>query len=114
MKQITATTRRISRVRGRIRSVSDRPRLSVERSNKHIYAQIIDDKQGKTVVSASDAGKKAFTGTKNERSQQVGQSIAELALKKGVKQVVFDRGDKAFHGRIKTLAEAARSAGLDF
>lgn len=114
MKRISATQQRINRIRGKIRSVSDRPRLSVERTNKHIYAQVIDDKAGKTLAHATDEGKTAVKGTKNERAKKVGEMVAQRALKKGVKEVVFDRGDKAFHGRIKTLAEAAREAGLNF
>lgn len=108
-----AKLNRANRVRAKIKANSTRPRLSVVRSDKHIWAQVIDDTQAVTVAAASDkdlVGK----GTKVEKATQVGAAIAEAALKKGVKQVVFDRGANRFHGRIKALADAARKAGLDF
>jgi large subunit ribosomal protein L18 len=101
---------RLTRVRASLRS-SGRPRLTVLRSNKHIWAQLIDDATGTTVVSASS---KALKGTKTERSSAVGQTIAKDALAKKVKKIVFDRGSYKFHGRVKALAEAARAAGLEF
>lgn len=105
--------KRATRVRSKIKSVSNRARLSVTRSNKNIWAQVIDDTQHVTVASASDKSLKA-KGTKIEKAALVGQSIAVLALKNGVKEVVFDRGAFRYHGRIKALAEAARKAGLQF
>jgi large subunit ribosomal protein L18 len=113
--------RRRARVRGRIaRSASTRPRLSVFRSSKHIYVQIIDDAGGRTLVTASsidgelrkDGGLKH--GTDVEAATAVGKLIASRALAAGVKSVVFDRGGYRFHGRVKALADAAREGGLDF
>ena len=95
-----------------------RLRLSVFRSGKHIYAQIIDDKAGKTLVAASsvekDARGKLKTGADKAAAKTVGQLVAERAIKAGIKEVVFDRGGYMFHGRVKELAEAARAAGLSF
>ncbi len=110
---------RASRTRRKIKSVStDRPRLSVFRSSKNISAQIIDDKQGKTVVSAStleaEIRKEAPKGGDKEAAARIGKLIAERAVKAGVKDVVFDRGGYIFHGRVKALADAAREAGLNF
>lgn len=101
---------RLTRVRTKLRA-SGRPRLSVIRSNQHIWAQVIDDVTGTTVVSANS---KALKGTKTERSIAVGKTIAELALAKKVTKIVFDRGSYRFHGRVKALAEAARAGGLEF
>lgn len=111
--------RRKQRTRFQIkRKAVGRPRLSVHRSGKNIYAQIIDDAQGKTLCAASslsvDLRKKLKTGADKEAAQAVGKMIAELAKKAGVTQVVFDRGGYLFTGRVKALAEAAREAGLDF
>ncbi len=93
-----------------------RPRLSVHRSGKHIYAQVIDDAEGKTLASASTLDKdvKGKTGATAEAATDVGKRVAEAAKKAGVTQVVFDRGGFLFHGRVKALAEAAREAGLEF
>jgi len=95
-----------------------RLRLSVFRSNKHIYGQIIDDKKGKTLVAASDVAMKQSSNraikNKTERAREVGKIIAERALKKDIKTVVFDRGSYKYHGRIKALAEGAREGGLKF
>ena len=112
VKPISRQQRRKLRTRGKIKATANRPRLSVFVSNKHIYAQVIDDHTARTLAAASDL--KLAKGTKSEKAAQVGQQIAELALKKKIKQVVFDRGDRKFHGRIKALAEAARQAGLEF
>ena len=106
---------RASRVRRRLRSVAkERPRLSVFRSSKNIYAQIIDDKLGVTLAAASslEAGKGA--GADKDAAAKVGTLVAQRALEKGLKDVVFDRGGYIFHGRVKALAEAAREAGLNF
>ena len=109
--------RRRTRLRFKLRrQASDRPRLSVFRSGKHIYAQVIDDKQAVTVASASTAEKEAGVnkGYNVDGASSVGKKIAERALAKGVKQVMFDRGGYIYHGRVKALAEAAREGGLEF
>jgi large subunit ribosomal protein L18 len=106
--------RRAQRVRTRLKSVSSgRPRLSVFRSNKNISAQIIDDVQGVTLVAASSLEGKA-KGSDKDSAARIGKLIAERALEKGVKEVVFDRGGYIYHGRVKALADAAREAGLNF
>jgi large subunit ribosomal protein L18 len=93
-----------------------RPRLSVHRSGKHIYAQVIDDAQGRTLAAAStlDKSAKGSTGATIAAAQEVGKRVAEAAKAAGVTQVVFDRGGFLFHGRVKALAEAARESGLEF
>ncbi len=102
-------------IRKRLSGSSERPRLSVYRSNKGIYAQIIDDYAGKTLVSASSLSKDfSATGTKIEQSKAVGKLVAEKALAAGINQVVFDRNGYLYHGRVKSLAEGAREGGLDF
>jgi len=111
--------RRKQRIRLRIRkAVSRRPRLSVFRSNKNIYAQVIDDLQGNTVVSASTLDKEVReelkSGSTTESAAAVGKLVAERATAKGLNEVVFDRGSYLFHGRVKALADAAREAGLKF
>jgi len=110
----TATTiRRKLRARRKVRTAAgERPRLSVFRSSKHIYAQIIDDSKGTTVAAASSAAVK--TGTKTDTAAAVGKALAEAAVAKGVSKVVFDRGQYRYHGRVKALADAAREGGLDF
>ena len=110
--------RRRHRVRRFIRGTAERPRLSVFRAHKHIYAQVIDDVQGLTLAAASslDTGLKGQlkTGADIEAAKLVGKLIAERATKAGVTQVVFDRGGYIYHGRVKALADAAREAGLQF
>jgi large subunit ribosomal protein L18 len=111
--------RRQGRVRGALRvSAHGRARLSVFRSSKHIYAQLIDDEHGLTIVSASSIEKPTRDGLKTgasvEAAKVVGKLIAERAQEKGVKDVVFDRGGYLYHGRVKALAEAAREGGLNF
>jgi large subunit ribosomal protein L18 len=111
--------RRKGRVRRALkRAAYGRPRLSVFRSSKHIYAQVIDDVKGETVVAASSMEKDVRTGGKTganiEAAKAVGQRLASRAKEKGVKQVVFDRGGYLFHGRVKALADAAREGGLEF
>lgn len=110
--------RRHKRVRRNVFGTSERPRLAVFRSNKHIYAQVIDDTQHQTLVSASTLDKQLkpelTTGATREVSAKVGQLIAQRAKEKGIEKVVFDRGGNLYHGRIKSLADAAREAGLDF
>lgn len=107
------------RIRRRIRKVSfgteNRPRLSVFRSNKEIYVQVIDDNAGKTLASASSRDKGIdVKGTKTEIANAVGKAIAEKAKKAGVESVAFDRGGNLYHGRVKALAEGAREGGLKF
>jgi|SRR5688572_14023739 large subunit ribosomal protein L18 len=114
-----AEDRRKARVRRAIRkSANGRPRLSVFRSSKQIYAQIIDDARGHTVAAASslekDARGKLKTGANIDAAKEVGRLVAERAVAAGVKQVVFDRSGYLFHGRVKALADAAREGGLDF
>jgi large subunit ribosomal protein L18 len=109
--------RRSRRVRHTLkRAANGRARLSVFRSSKHIYAQVIDDRAGKTVAAASSLEKdlKLAKGSDTAAAQAVGKLIAERAVKAGVKDVVFDRGGYLFHGRVKALADAAREAGLNF
>ena len=98
-----------------MRGSSERPRLAVYRSLNHIYAQVIDDQQGQTIVSASTTEKdlRGGTGGNIEAARRVGKAIAERALEKGIEQVVFDRGGYLYHGRIKALTDAARAAGLN-
>ena len=107
--------RRHARVRGKISGTAERPRLSVFRSEKNIYAQIIDDVKGVTLVSASTI-EAAFEGigSNKEAAKKVGKAIAEKALAKGIETVVFDRGGYIYHGRVSELAEGAREAGLKF
>ena len=106
--------RRAQRVRSRLKEVSSgRPRLSVFRSGKNIYAQVIDDIQGVTVAAASSLEGKA-KGSDKDAAARIGKLVAERAIEKGVKDVVFDRGGYNYHGRIKALADAAREAGLNF
>jgi len=106
--------RRAQRVRSRLKEVSSgRPRLSVFRSGKNIYAQVIDDTQGVTVAAASSLEGKA-KGSDKDAAARIGKLVAERAIEKGVKDVVFDRGGYIYHGRIKALADAAREAGLNF
>jgi large subunit ribosomal protein L18 len=104
------------RIRKRLRGTSESPRMSVFRSNKEIYAQIVNDDEGKTIVSVSsrDKGIADAKGNKSEVAQMVGKAIAERAIKEGVSQVVFDRNGYLYHGRVKSLAEAAREGGLKF
>ena len=102
-------------IRKRLSGSTERPRLSVYRSNKGIYAQIIDDITGNTLVSASSLSKEfSATGTKIEQSKIVGKLVAEKAVAAGINQVVFDRNGYLYHGRVKSLAEGAREGGLTF
>ena len=114
----TSRKRRHRRIRYKIRGVKERPRLNVFRSLKHIYAQIIDDQEGRTLISASTLEaqvKDGSMGTGNlEAAKRVGELIARRALDQGIKEVVFDRGGYLYHGRVKALAEAAREQGLKF
>ena len=113
-----ARERRRAHVRKRIVGTPERPRLNVFRSLHHIYAQVIDDSRGHTIASASTIDKEVrgqIVGmSKTEQAQVVGRVVAERALAKGVKKVVFDRAGYKYHGRVKALAEAAREVGLEF
>lgn len=104
------------RIRRKVRGTEERPRLAVFRSLKHIYAQVIDDRRGLTLASASSAEKNAgvASGGNVAGAREVGKLIAQRALEKGIKKVVFDRGGYLYHGRVKALAEAARETGLEF
>ena len=113
----SARLRRHRRVRRYMTGTPARPRLCVFRSDKHIYAQVIDDSRGVTLAAAStlDAGLRANAdGVKTSRARAVGELLAQRALEKGVDKVVFDRGGYVYHGRIKALADGARAAGLSF
>ena len=101
-----------TRIRGKVSGTAERPRMTVFRSNKQIYVQLVDDSEGKTLASASSKG--IEEGTKTEVAAKVGQAIAEKALAAGITEVVFDRHGYLFHGRDKSLADAARNGGLKF
>lgn len=107
--------KRHRRVRAKISGTPERPRLNVFRSNKHIYAQIIDDVNGVTLAAASSMDK-GFEGTggNKDAARKVGQAIAKLAVEKKIEEVVFDRGGYLYHGRVKELADGARESGLKF
>ena len=117
MAQLSIFDRRRRRVRTALRArASGKPRLSVHRSGRHIYAQVIDDAAGKTVAAASTLDKdlKGKTGATKDGAAAVGKALAERAKQAGVSKVVFDRGGFLFHGRVKALADAAREGGLEF
>ncbi len=117
MAKLSLFDRRRRRVRTALRArAAGKPRLSVHRSGRHIYAQVIDDTAGKTIASAStlDKNVKAKTGATRDAAAAVGKAVAERAKKAGVSTVVFDRGGFLFHGRVKALADAAREGGLEF
>ncbi|MDD3032424.1 MAG: 50S ribosomal protein L18 [Candidatus Pacebacteria bacterium] len=108
---ITKRVKRHNKIRSRISGTEERPRLLVSRSNKHISATLINDREGKTLISTKDIDLK---GTKTERAEKVGDAIAKEAKAKKIDKVVFDRGGYKYHGRVKALAEAARKSGLKF
>jgi len=116
--KMKALQKRHQRIRRKIKGTSECPRLAVHRSNKHIYAQVIDDEQQRTLAFVStlspEIGKLQKLGVNKESASAVGKLIGENTLKKGIKKVVFDRGGHFYHGRVKVLAEAARKAGLQF
>jgi len=117
MAKLSRNDRRLKRhlrVRKTISGTAACPRLNVFRSNAHIHAQIIDDVAGNTLVACSSVSLKLENGSNVEGAKLVGSKIAELALAKDIKEVVFDRGGYVYHGRVKALAEAAREAGLEF
>jgi large subunit ribosomal protein L18 len=105
--------RRANRVAAKIHGTAERPRLAVHISNLHVSAQLINDVTGATIVSASSVGKK-LTGTMTEKSAAIGKDIAAKAKKAKVTQIVFDRSDRKYHGRVKALAEAVRAEGMEF
>ena len=112
-----SSARRAQRNRTRLRKLANgRPRLSVFRSSKNIYAQVIDDERGVTLAAASslESGEKTQMGADKDAAARVGALVAQRAIEKGVKDVVFDRGGYLYHGRVKALADAAREAGLNF
>lgn len=112
-----ARAKRVKRIRKKITGTSERPRLRVFRSNKHIYAQIIDDSAGRTLVSMSTMDKSFEAGEdkdKTEVAKLVGEQLATKAKDAGIKQVIFDRGGAVYHGRVKSLSEGARKGGLEF
>jgi large subunit ribosomal protein L18 len=119
-KAVTRLTNRVarhSRIRKKIDGTTARPRLCVRRSLSHIYAQIIDDSSGKSLVNVSSLSpelKAAEGKTKTEKSKELGKLVAKKAIEAGIKVVVFDRGGYLFHGRVKAVADAAREAGLEF
>jgi len=106
--------RRSNRVRNKVQGTSERPRLSVFRSSKHIYAQLIDDMTGVTLAAAGSTGKAAGYGGNVKAAAAVGKKLAEAAKAKGIGQAAFDRGHYRYHGRVKALADAAREGGLQF
>ena len=117
MAKLSLFDRRSRRVRSALRArAAGKPRLSVHRSGRHIYAQVIDDAAGKTLVSASTLDKdlRGKTGATRDGAAEVGRTLAERAKQAGVGKVVFDRGGFLFHGRVKALADAAREGGLEF
>ncbi len=124
-KEINSREKRHKRIRQKIKGTKTRPRFSVFRSNKHIFLQLIDDVSGKTLISASDLNPLAPTvasgqaggkkkGAKVEVAKEIGKKLAELALEKKIKQVVFDRGGYKYHGRVKAVSEGAKEGGLKF
>jgi large subunit ribosomal protein L18 len=116
--QVVGRERRKLRIRRKISGSPERPRLTVFRSSKHIYAQVVDDLAGSTVAHAStlsrDVKKDASEATKSDAAKKVGAAIAKILLAKGIDKVVFDRNGYLYHGRVRALADAAREAGLKF
>ncbi|MBI5885652.1 MAG: 50S ribosomal protein L18 [Deltaproteobacteria bacterium] len=114
----TGLERRKIRVRKKVTGTTERPRLNIFRSNKHIYAQVIDDTKGRTIAAASTKTKEvagqAAKLKKADAAKKVGEAVAKLALGKGIDKVVFDRGGYIYHGRIKSVADGARESGLKF
>jgi large subunit ribosomal protein L18 len=112
--ELTSRRKRQIRVRARVRGTVERPRLNVFRSANHIYAQVINDIEGRTLVAASTLDKDVSEAPKLAQAQAVGKLVAERAKAAGITKVVFDRGGYLYHGRIKALADSAREGGLDF
>ena len=107
----SAREKRIMAVRSKIAGTADRPRVTVFRSNQHIYAQVIDDKKGETLAAASDLGQ-AYKGTKIEKAEQVAKDLAKQLKKKKITKLAFDRGPYKYHGRVKIVAEVLREEGI--
>ncbi len=114
--KIETRERRKKRIRKKVDGTTERPRLTVFRSARHIYAQVIDDSRGATLAAASTltAGVKDVTGNKSDRAKAVGAAIAKACAERGIEKVVFDRNGYIYHGRIRALADGAREAGLSF
>lgn len=113
MKIILKKIRRAARTRAKIKGTEDRPRLSVFRSNRFVYAQLIDDDKGVTILAVSTLSAKGKE-PKTEQALKMGESLAEKALAKGIKKAIMDRGSYRYHGRVKAVAEGARKGGLEF
>lgn len=113
-KKVKQAERRRFRVKSQIHGTKEKPRLRVFVSNKHVSAQVIDDDAHSTIVSSTTVGKKTLKGSMTEKAAWVGSDISKKASTKKVKVVVFDRGSKLYHGRVKALADAAREGGLEF
>jgi large subunit ribosomal protein L18 len=114
MATLRGRPRRKLRIRKKISGSTERPRLTVFRSNKQIYAQVVDDTSGRTLASATSLGRGAADGGKRSLAQQVGEALAGVCIEKGITRVVFDRNGYMYHGRVKALADAARKGGLQF
>lgn len=118
MDRATARVRRHQRIRKRVAGLSERPRLSIFRSHKHLMAQLVNDFEGKTILGCSTRSeifrKETRAGGTVEAAQRLGQALATEALKRGIKRVVFDRGGYHYHGRVKAFADSARQSGLEF
>jgi large subunit ribosomal protein L18 len=109
-----ARQRRHRRVRGKVSGTAERPRLSVFRSNRGVFAQLVDDEAGRTLASASWLDVRSLKGTKTEQASEVGKALARAARDAGIETCVFDRSGYLYHGRVKALAEGAREGGLEF
>lgn len=114
MNKVDKEVKRRSRVRAKIKGTQERPRLSVFKSNRFIYAQLIDDKIGKVILGVSEKHIEKVSAKKTEKAKALGILLAEKAMEKKIKKVVFDRGSYIYHGRVKALAEGAREGGLEF
>lgn len=112
-RKLSTIERRKLRVRGKLNGTTARPRVSIERSNKHTYLQVINDETGKTIAGAHDAGDAKVTGTKTERATKAAQQLAEQLKAQKIMAVVFDRGEFRYHGRVRAVAEALRAAGIN-
>lgn len=114
LPKVESRTRRHARVRKRVSGTAERPRLAVFRSNRHIYAQLIDDRSGRTLAAASSLELGEASGAKGDAAKKVGELAGSRAKQAGIEAVVFDRGGYQFHGRVRQVAEGAREAGLKF
>jgi large subunit ribosomal protein L18 len=112
--KLAGRARRKLRIRKKITGTADRPRLSVFRSNKQIYVQVVDDGHGNTLAEATSLKLEKAEANKSKVAEQVGEAIAQVCLSKGIKTVVFDRNGYIYHGRVKALADGARKGGLEF